>query len=530
MEHDQTPRLQASVPVVEVTVQEDRALVRREGMVSLPPGRSRLRIDAVAPVLVDKSLTATVQHTDEAEGTARVLGARAVRWRVTQQSQQPAAVAALATQRREHEAELATLTRQEAAVTSERTQLSAMLDLSLAELGQDAGWGALDAEAGHRTLDAVGQRLAALGDERCTLAQQRQRLQQRIADLAQLESAALSTEASAAAALDLTFDNPAATATTVQLRVDYLVAGALWRPWHRARLVEAADGATVEFQCEACVWQATGEDWNDAQIVLSTERPSLGLSPPTLQTDMLGLRKKGAAVEVQTRQQEIQQAGLGGDGDEPHTETEQLPGIDDGGEVQRLRGRGHSTIPGDGRPHRVPLFSFTSPADVGLRCVPEEAAAVVLRSEQANRARHPILAGPVDLMRGSGRVGRTSLLYIAPGERFELGWGPDAALRVSREVEHLEHERKTLSSWTRKPRRVTIKLSNLDGAPRSVEIRERIAVSEIDKVEVELRSAEPPASADDDGFVTWDVTLQGLGRATAIVAWVLVVHDDVQGL
>jgi hypothetical protein len=155
---------------------------------------------------------------------------------------------------------------------------------------------------------------------------------------------------------------------------------------------------------------------------------------------------------------------------------------------------------------------------------------VLLRSRQANRGEHPLLAGPVDLIRGSGLVGRTSVLFVAPGERFELGWGPEPSLRVTREVELLEQERRTLSAWTRKPRKVTVKLSNIGPTPRTLALEERIAVSEIEKVEVELGETAPKATADGDGFVEWTIRLAGFAHTTVTITWTLVVHDDVVGL
>jgi uncharacterized protein (TIGR02231 family) len=178
----------------------------------------------------------------------------------------------------------------------------------------------------------------------------------------------------------------------------------------------------------------------------------------------------------------------------------------------------------------VPIASFVAPAEVALVCKPELQTAVLLRTRQSNRGEHPLLAGPVDLIRGSGLVGRTSLLFVAPGERFELGFGPEAALRVAREVEFLEHERRTLSSWTRKPRKVTVKLSNLGAAARTIEVEERIAVSEVEKVEVELVEAAPPTQPDADGFVKWSLRLPGFAHESITLTWTLVVHDDVVGL
>jgi hypothetical protein len=94
----------------------------------------------------------------------------------------------------------------------------------------------------------------------------------------------------------------------------------------------------------------------------------------------------------------------------------------------------------------------------------------------------------------------------------------------------LEHERRMMSSWTRKPRRVRIKLSNLAPTPAIIEVKERIAVSEVEKVEVELVDASQAAQADADGFVTWTTKLRGFGHEALELTWVLVVHDDVAGI
>ncbi len=537
MEHDETSPLIAAVPVVEVTVQEDRALVRREGSLIAPPGRTRLRIEGVAPVLVDKSLTAALLADEGADHTAHhtahevlVRSVVATRWHVTEEAQRPTALAELRAQRREREAEHHALARRRASVASERGMVESLLRTTLDELGEDSGWGRVDPAQAHASLDALHARIEALGRERQELEARHQRSERDLADLLRLEAASQTVQARSAAALELELHNPHDEARAVRLRVDYLVPGALWRPWHRARLIEDdPQGPRLELRCEGCVWQATGEDWDDVQLVFSTERPSLGLRPPVLHTDTLALRKKGPAVEVQARQEQIHRAGLGGDEGAVRAAPE-LPGIDDGGEAQRLRGRGRSHIPGDGRPYRVPLFDVVAPAEVELRTVPELAPVVLLRSEHANTAAHPLLAGPVDLVRRSGLVGRTSLLYVAPGERFELGWGPDPALRVTREVEELDHERKALGSWTRKPRRVRIKLSNLEAAPRSLQVRERIAVSELEKVKVELQSASQGSRADSDGIVRWDLRLPGFGRQELMLEWDLVVHDDVHGI
>jgi uncharacterized protein (TIGR02231 family) len=423
----------------------------------------------------------------------------------------------------------------ERALQEERRLLAAdvaslhrLTETLLGEFAVDASWSRSNVDAWNHQLDELETRIATLGAKDCELEAERQAVARDLADARRREASLQTVDAVATADMTIELVHAGESSVDVDLGVDYVVPGASWRPWHTARLRQS-DAVVVEVTCAGCVWQATGEDWNDVELLFSTERPSLGTKPPTLATDRLRIHKRGPSVSVAARDQNIQTAGLGSSGG-PRVAEDELPGIDDGGVALELRSRSRATVPGDGRPCRVPIFSFEAPAQTKLLCVPELAPGVQLRSRQVNAAEQPLLAGPVDLIRNSGLVGRTSILYVAPGERFDLGWGPDRALRVHREVEHLEHQRRTLSSWTRKPRRVTVKLSNLGAEPRDVEVAERIPVSEVEKVEVEVAHASPGAEKDDDGIMRWPVHLRGLGRHELTLEWTLVVHDDVQGL
>jgi uncharacterized protein (TIGR02231 family) len=526
--------LQAEVPVTEVTLLEDRALVVRKGIVELPPGRSRLRITQVAPVLVDKTLAAELSLPEGATGELpedlRVRSVSVRRSRVTREADRPANLAELRATRRAKQQQLDRARHTLERIAAERAAIDKLIGLTITELNEDVGWGRQERARWAEQLEQLDAKLRELGSEARKIGHQNRLLARELNDLATLEAANTTLGSEATAELTLEFLNPDKLPRRLALRIDYLVPGALWRPWHTARLIELADGSPrVEFTCEGAVWQATGEDWTDVQLSFSTERPSLGVTPPSLSTDTLRVRKKSTTVEVESRDEKVHTAGLGSD-EASKREADELPGIDDGGEAVMLRGRVKATVPGDGRPYRVPIFSFESPAETALICAPELVPSVMLRSRLGNLADHPLLAGPVDLVRNSGLVGRTSLLFIAPGERFELGWGPDASLRVHRAVEELEHEKRMMSSWTRKPRKVTVKLSNLSPTKRTIEVKERMAVSEIEKVEVEVTEASQGKKPDADGFVTWSVELPGFGREEVALTWVLVVHDDVVGL
>jgi len=523
--------LETPIPVAEVTLLEDRGLVRRRGRITLPPGRARVVVEGAAPVLADKTLTASLHHPDGGAlpGGVRARDATVKRWWVRADEDRTTDIAELKHEIRTRVRRRDEIRQRLAQIESEAVALGRLVELTYTELAEDVAWGRDDLAESERELDDIEAKIAALGLQACGVRRELQDVQREIKDLQTLATATSPEDADARARITIELVNPTDDDVQADLEIDYLVPGALWRPCHTAQLVEGPDGATIVMRTDGCVWQSTGEEWVDVQLLFSTERPSLGVEPPLLETDQLHARKRGSDVQVAAREQTIHTAGLG-QGDAPQAAEEELPGIDDGGEAVELRARTKATVPPDGRPYRVPIVEIESEAEVALVCTPELAEAVLLRTRQVNRSRLPLLAGPVDLVRDSGLVGRTSTLYVAPGERFELGWGPDRALRVHREVELLEESRRTLSSWTRKPRRVAIKLSNVGAKPATVEVKERIATSEIEKVEVEHDHASRSATPDSDGFVTWTVPLRGFGREELQLQWTLVVHDDVTGL
>lgn len=539
------------LPIASVTLLEDRAHVVRRGSLALASADERVQIERVAPVVVDKTVAVTV-----IEGSVKVVDARVrrralVRLRDGDRLAEEAhgvtpgdPVSSSGGDRSVGEeqlgAERAELEREGDRLEAERNRIQAERDLvirqaaaleqvavlSLADMAEDASWGdELGAAAAARMAEIAGEergladQLVERERELADVERAMQRLAIRIAAVDRPD-----TEERA----DLEIDLAGAEGSACELRVDYVVPGACWRPWHTARL----DGSSVEIATDACVWQNTGEDWRGVELILSTERASLGAEPPRLASDVLRAARKSDQLVVATREQEIETAGLGGGGEGGARAARELPGIDDGGEVVALRAPERATVPSDGRPYRVRLTSFTAEADTQLVAFPELAPVVLLKSTQQNKGGEPLLAGPVDLVRSSGLVGRTSILFVAPGERFDLGWGPEADLRLSREVDAFEEKSRMLSSWIERDTRIRVRLSNLGAAARKLTVTERIPISEIEKVKVEVDPSRTTGKQrpDENGFVRWTVDLAGFGHQELELTYQLKKHEDVRGL
>jgi len=511
-------------PVVEAMLLEDRARIVRRGRVTLPDGLSRLEVHGVAPVISDASLSAVLEPSST---SARILETRVRRRAVLprRDTESPRQVERL-------EAELEALDRElekdsgaVARIEGQLRALDELYELTIAEIAEDVSWGRADTPAWEKRLDGLGERsrrlldwLVVSRDELAEKKRTRGRLAGRIAEMqspAREEWAGLEIEVHA--------EGP----VQGELRLEYLVPGACWRPYHVATL--SPDSSRVTFETQACVWQNTGEDWSEVRLAFSTRRAVHATEPPPLTGDLLHAQPKPTQLAVQEREQEIETAGLE---TESAAGSPRLPGIDDGGRSVNLEAPGPSSVPSDGRPHRIPLVSFETDAEVDLVTRPELEAAVLLRSVQTNRGQLPILAGPVDLIRTGGWAGRTSTLFVAPGERFPLGWGPVPELRVQRQTDVQRDEQRMLSSWEKRHHRTTVRISNIGPAPLSVKITERVPVSEIDKVVVKPDPAETTGglNPDGDGFLEWTLRLAPFSHESVRLKYTLEKHQDVSGI
>jgi hypothetical protein len=519
-------------PIVAVTVLEDRAAITRRGSHTIGAGQQRIVIERVSPILSDKTLTATCAG-------ARVLDVRCERyvapWRVGTDGEP----AALRADRTKLEAQRDTAGARARAARGEAEALAQLIAASFVDLAVAAtrGTSSPTAAASLAELDA----LEATARQRAVEAQLE--TDDHVAALVRLDARIARAEAEAGEqAARLVIDVVAEAVTDAIVTVTYVVPGAAWRPYHRAQLIRDGGGAKLDWQITACVWQATGEDWTDVELTCSLERPSLGVEPPELADDQLTVRRKPDTVYVEAREQEQETTGLGGEGG-----PSQVPGIDDGGLGTKLVARGVS-VAADGKPHRVPVGSFTAPAQLSLVAIPLRSAWVHLRARVINSGTAPLLAGPVDLIMSSGYVGRADIDFVAPGEKFYVGFGPDADVRLHREEERDRDEAGLLGGWNTQTVKVAVRLSNLGAERREVVVTERVPVSEVEQVEVNasapdaylLDTEDNPGgeeitqvtarAIDDRGLVTWSVELPPLGRRVVTLEYVVKSQRGVAGV
>jgi uncharacterized protein (TIGR02231 family) len=210
-----------------------------------------------------------------------------------------------------------------------------------------------------------------------------------------------------------------------EVRVSYQMNGAGWRPAYRAGLDSA--GSKVLLERQGAISQATGEDWTNVKLKLSTGQPRLSpqASEPRPWKLSLYSPSVGAVSEMSYRAAAAPAALLRQKADEPKQEAPL--------EVQtpfatEFEVPGVVSLPSDGRKLTVSLAKLALPVKMRLRVVPRLDAQAIVTAE-AERPEGVWLAGDIQLYRDGNYVGATSW-NPQTSAALMLPFGRDSLVRV----------------------------------------------------------------------------------------------------
>ncbi len=502
------------LPISRVLVMEDRAQIERQGQVRLA-GLTRVELPGVPAIAVDRSLKI------ELRGGTFIDAKFERRWKERPKGGLPQDASDLRRRAEQTEKDLAAkadaVSRAAARI---EVIVAARVDL-LRSIAEQTGVGQTDPAAWGAQLDLLSTRVTSAELSHRSLNAELGALRSRLAELTRAIALAEQHDTDLECSLVMSLQGEG----VADLKVSYLVPCAVWRPAYRASL----SGQTVRVEAEAVVWQRTGEAWSEVELQFSTARPTLGTAPPQLTDDRLHTRPKQAiekkVVDVSIREEVIQTAGEAGGSTE-------LPGLDDGGEARLLAAPARSSVPTDGQPHRVPLFSFEAPATLERVCPAELTRVVSLVARFPNSSGQVVLAGPVDLIRQNGFVGRSQVKFTAPGEPLTLSFGSEDGLQVVRTTEEKVDEARLTGRRTT-TKKVLLHVSNARPEAATLVLEERVPVSEVKDVEVQVLKSEchpPPSPVSKDGIARLELSLPPHGTQVATFAWELQAAAKVSGV
>lgn len=165
-------------------------------------------------------------------------------------------------------------------------------------------------------------------------------------------------------------------------------------------------------------------------------------------------------------------------------------------------------IPSDGTRHASVVAEEQMPVSLEFLTVPKLNPTVFLTSRVINRATYPLLPGRINIHADGTFAGSTFLKRVAAGESFELFFGPDDQITVTRE-ELKSHREAGLFGKNRMLYSYRIVLQNLRRQPQTVTVRDQLPLAGNEEIKVSLEdSSRAPDETRDDGRLTWKLPLQ----------------------
>jgi uncharacterized protein (TIGR02231 family) len=322
--------------------------------------------------------------------------------------------------------------------------------------------------------------------------------------------------------------NPKLRSMTVQmlatrdadLRLSYRTSHANWVPVYRAYL-ETTSGQ-LRLERHAQLSQASGEDWTDVKLRLSTTQPSDALRmtpphpwnvdlwiPPSSNGDSTYLLASGAMAPPRASMK-ILSANVPGD----------APASDDEGvaSVQMIEGEfaaefdvpGRPSVAADGQQIVLKLGEVMLSSKVMARTQPAVEAKAYLVAESARPAGIWPL-GQVQLFRDGAFAGQNDL-RMADQEQLDLFFGHDELVRVSAEPEQ-RHAGAAGFIGTRTERKIgrVYRIENLHQRRFAVQVLEAAPVSRHEDIKVQAQLQPKPALESwrkQPGVMAWELTME----------------------
>lgn len=514
-------------PIKEVTVYADRALVSRQGSISLEAGEHELRVNNL-PQLLRDSLRAA-GHGPQGTRILNVDTATAYYSRPPESELETL----------QHELELLLQNKQllearQGALNDRRQWLRALGEHSR-DFARGLARGQMKpqdcADFFRFTADQALQDAEAAQSLEVQMKQVQGEIDAKSRELARKQGSSDPDRLAALITIEM------AQAGEFSLELSYLVMGASWHPQYDVRVQKTAEQkeGEVELTYVGVVQQFTGERWENAGLSLSTARPSLAavlpelepwylnvLTPPVLRAPMYAPNAQGApkmaramiAGQPVAATADMAMTGALNEMDEEDAQASYSVAanvatalVEQTGTALIFRAGRSVDIPSDNSPHKTTIAHANLPCRFDYVSAPVLDEHVHLRATIHNNTETMFLRGDASIFLSGEYVGTTRVETTAPSETFKVFLGIDDGIKVKRELVERGVDKGSLlqGSIRRTTYAYRLSIHNYASAARNVVIRDHLPVSQHERVKVKVLSIQPPAKEHNKlELLTWE--------------------------
>lgn len=528
-----------------VTVYSDRALVSRHGSVKL----------AAAPtVYAFRQLPGWVDEGSvrAAASSGRILDVRVVRGYLAR-TNEPRFVKAEANARALN-SRLLTLDDELKVLDAQASQVEDIKPFSLEKLNKDvtAGTpgtapspgGSVGVGTYSAVLDFIALKLREIAKGRRAVQAERQQLLPEIeANKKLLEELRGLTQLEETKVL-VTVQG--ATASDAELELSYMLPGATWESAHEVRTSEG-DAGNVEVTSFAVVTQASGEDWDNAELTFSTQSSTAASRIPelaaltlgdaraqtqTIETRSASFKRAESAFQGQNRlwNKRVQSVDAASNFEASYqanfeslqvtqSKTVQIfQSLQQRGTTTQFKALGTTRLRADGRSVRVPIGHATLKAKKAIVAAPEQSLNAAQTLEMLNDSGQSLLPGNVAMYQGGAFLGMTNLDFVADGEKFALFLSVADQLKISRVLDK-KHSALVRKQRTQMQLAFIVTVENLSNKSIPLELADRVPVSEDKDIVISGVRVSPDAKPDSKGILRFSLVLKPKEKRTIEVQY-----------
>jgi len=361
---------------------------------------------------------------------------------------------------------------------------------------------------------AVGEEVAA-ADTAIREAERKQRDIDR--EIARLESERATKPPSK---LEVRVDLASATAAKATLHLTYAVRNARWTPLYDARLDSGTRDRkpALELVRRAEITQATGEDWSNVSLSVSSVRSALGGKAPELNPLIVqyptpptpAASVSGALQDYKDMRRRKVAEVAGNEVDQVAKRADEQQAVAEIGGFQVVfRIPGRVSVGANEGARSLLISSAIIVPDLAVRSAPVIDPTAFLEASFIQSEDAPLLPGRVSIYRDGVFVGRSQMAAAAKEEKVRLGFGADDKVKVVRSVVKRNEGSAGLILTTSKTDERTFKTAIRNGHdfPIRIAIEDQLPTSENEDIQVEMLSSTTPPTAtnlrDKRGVLEW---------------------------
>ena len=296
----------------------------------------------------------------------------------------------------------------------------------------------------------------------------------------------------------------ASAAVTTPISVEYRVNDAAWSWLYEARL-DTLD-KTLEFERQASISQGTGEDWQNAEVTVTTAKPAVDASSPRVASLFVRLQDFATSV-AQLGLEEIIVTASRVRGRRPDytPAAEEAPRITAESFatefVAEYRIPGRISIGADRQARVYPISAEAFEPELLARAVLPAGPDARLEAAFHYDGELPIDAGRVQLYRDGAYIGAAALPLLLPGSEVRVPFGVDERIRIVVRDERTESGARGLANrQALDEQRRRYEITSYHAAALPIEIIDRVPVPMDSGIDVKvLDGATPPTQRDLDG-------------------------------